>query len=169
MLVALPIGLYVATVAALLAYVGLEDPFYFRAALVANIAGVVTALVAAIPGAIDLFSLPAHSSARNTGLKHAGFALLTTGLFGVSAVVSWREWISGGVPDAVVPLAIAIVGVLALVIVGALGWTMVQTHHVGVKTSFRVARSVRDSEELDDLPTPRPVSNGHGGDHYFSQ
>ncbi|HEY5939081.1 MAG TPA: DUF2231 domain-containing protein [Kofleriaceae bacterium] len=167
MLVALPIGLYVATVAALLAYVGLEDPFYFRAALVANVAGVVMALVAAIPGAIDLFSLPKGSRARATGLKHASFALLATGLFAVAAATSYRQWAGGGVPDATVPLVLSIVGVLSLLVAGWLGWTMVQTHHVGVKPSFRAARSVPASEDYDDVVTPPPVSNGHGGDHYF--
>ena len=167
MVVALPIGLYVATVAALLAYVGLEDPFYFRAALAANVAGVVMALVAAIPGAIDLFSLPRASQARATGIKHASFALLATGLFAVAGATSWRQWSAGGVPDATVPLVLAIVGVLALLAAGWLGWTMVQTHHVGVKPSFRAARPVAPSDDYDDVVTPPPVSNGHGGDHYF--
>jgi uncharacterized membrane protein len=168
MLVALPIGLYVATVAALLGFVGTSDPFYYRAALVANVAGVVTALVAAIPGAIDLFALPRHSRARVTGIKHASFALLATGLYAVSATVMWREWSEGGVLNASVPLAITIVGALALVIVGALGWTMVQTHHVGVKPNIRPGtRAAADSEDFDDIPTPPPVANGHRGDHYF--
>lgn len=168
MLVALPIGMYVATVAALLTYVGLDDPFYFRMALVANVAGVVMALVAAIPGAIDLFSLPRNSRARVAGIKHASFALLATGLFAVAAATSYRQWAGAGVPDATVPLAIAIVGLLALLVAGALGWALVQTHHVGVKPSFRAARSVpRFQDAHDDLVTPPPVSNGHRGDHYF--
>ena len=35
--------------------------------------------------------------------------------------------------DATTPLAIAVVGMVSLVIVGSLGWTLVQTHHVGIK------------------------------------
>jgi len=169
MLIALPIGLYVATVGALLGYVGTEDPFYFRMALVTNVAGVLAAVVAAIPGAIDLFSLPRYSQARMTGIKHASFALLATGLFAVSGAVSWRQWDSGSL-DATGPLAIGVVGLLALVVAGALGWSMVQTHRVGVRPTFTKSRSIPEAiDEFEEIATPPPVSNGHGGDHYFRQ
>ncbi|MEO8703997.1 MAG: DUF2231 domain-containing protein [Kofleriaceae bacterium] len=136
MLVALPIGMFVATVATLLAFMNSGDPFYYRAAMVANVGGVVAALVAAVPGTIDLFSLPPGSSARATGIKHASSALLAVGLFAVSAALLWRGWnglANGEVLAAAVPLAVSLAGMLVLVIVGALGWTLVQTHHVGVR------------------------------------
>jgi uncharacterized membrane protein len=139
MLVALPIGMFVATVATLLAYMNSGDPFYYRAAMVANVAGVVAGLVAAIPGAIDLFALPARSEARLTGIKHASSALLALGLFAVSAALLWRDWNAVGddaVLTAAVPLAMAVAGLLVLTIVGVLGWSLVQTHHVGVKPTL---------------------------------
>src|SRR5678815_3431593 len=88
MLVAFPIAFYTATVATLLAYIGTLEAFWYRVAMVANIAGIVTAVIAAIPGAIDLLALPRQSRARATGLKHAGFNLIATLLFAVTAVVA---------------------------------------------------------------------------------
>jgi uncharacterized membrane protein len=157
MLVAFPIAFYTATVATLLAYVGTHETFWFRVAMVANLAGIVTALVAVIPGAIDLFALPQGSRARVTGLKHAGFNLLATGLFAVSAVLLYRAWshrvmVDGEyVFDATIPLAMGVVAWVSMIIAGSLGWTLVQTHHVGIKPALtRADRPSRDPE-LDDV------------------
>jgi uncharacterized membrane protein len=157
MIVAFPIAFYTATVATLLAYVGTHETFWFRLAMVANIAGIVTAVIAVIPGAIDLFALPRDSRARATGIKHAGFNLLATGLFAITAVLLYRAWsqrvMVGGeyVFDATIPLAMGVVAWVSMVIAGSLGWTLVQTHHVGVKPAFTRADRPSREPELDDL------------------
>jgi uncharacterized membrane protein len=139
MLVAVPIGMFVATIGAELAHIGTQDPFYYRAAMVANVTGVIAALIAAIPGAIDLFSLPRASAARRTGIKHAGLNVLTVVVFAVSAGFLYAGWSARVMVrgewnlDAHIPLAIDAVGLVVLTIAGALGFAMVQTHHVGVK------------------------------------
>jgi uncharacterized membrane protein len=139
MVVVFPIALFTATVGALLAFIGTRDTFWFRAAMTAGAAGVTMALLAAIPGAIDLFALPKGSRARATGMKHASFALLTVGIFAASTALMVRNWTTklmvDGIweLDATVPLAISVVGLVTLTIVGSLGWTLVQTHHVGIK------------------------------------
>jgi uncharacterized membrane protein len=156
MIVAFPIAFYTATVATLLAYVGTHEVFWFRVAMVANIAGIVTALIAVIPGAIDLFALPHGSRARATGLKHAGFNLLATGLFAITALVLYRAWthrvmVDGEyVFDATIPLAMSVVAWVSMVIAGSLGWTLVQTHHVGVKPALVRADRPSREPELDD-------------------
>ena len=167
MLVAFPIAFYTATVATLLAYVGTHESFWYRVAMVANIAGIITAAAAVVPGAIDLFSLPAQSRARATGLKHAGFNMLATALFAVTALLLYRAWshrvmVDGEyLFDATVPLAMSVVAWVSMVIAGSLGWTLVQTHHIGVKPALvRADRPSRDPE-LDDFdyvpPVPPPV------------
>ncbi|MDQ3336374.1 MAG: DUF2231 domain-containing protein [Myxococcota bacterium] len=150
MVVVFPIALFTATVATLLAFIGTQDTFWYRAAMTAGAAGVSMALLAAIPGAIDLFSLPKDSPARATGMKHASFAVLTIGIFAASTGVMYRNWMAktnvDGIwqLDATVPLAIGVAGMVTLVIVGILGWTMVQTHHLGIKPTFvRPAREAR--------------------------
>jgi uncharacterized membrane protein len=159
-LVAFPIAFYTATVATLLAYVGTLEAFWYRVAMIANMAGIVTALIAVVPGAIDLFSLPAGSRARATGLKHAGFNLAATALFGVTALVIYRGWthrmmVDGGYQfDATIPLAMSVVAWVSMVIAGSLGWTLVQTYHVGIKPAFvRPDRPSREPE-LEALEAP---------------
>jgi uncharacterized membrane protein len=168
MIVGFPIAFYTATVATLLAYVGTHEAFWYRVGMIANIAGIVTALVAVIPGAIDLFSLPIGSRARAAGMKHAGFNLIATGLFVVTALLLYRSWthrtmVNGEyLFDATIPLAMSVVAWVSMVIAGSLGWTLVQTHHVGVKPAFiRAERPSREPEldELDDLGGARPARN----------
>jgi uncharacterized membrane protein len=170
MLVAFPLAFYTTTVATLLAYIGTREAFWYRFAMVANIAGIVTAVIAALPGAIDLLALPRGSRARAAGLKHAGFNLIATVLFALTAVVLYGTWshrvMVGGeyVFDASMPLALSVVAWLAMVIAGSLGWTLVQTHHVGVKPALvhpdRPSREpeladVRQPIMLDDLAARR--------------
>ncbi len=154
-IIAFPVALYTATVVALLVNIGTHDVFWYRAAMWANIAGVVMAVVAAIPGTIDLLSLPRRSRARVTGLRHAGFNVLALVLFVISAVLMWRNM--HGVPDeagiyrldTTAPLVLGIVGLLSTLTAGMLGWTLVQTHHVGIRPT--VYGSHRDPSVVDDL------------------
>ena len=161
MLVAFPIALYVATVVTLLAHVATGDVFWFRVALWSNIAGVVMAAVAAIPGFIDLISLPRHSRAQNTGIRHAAFNVLALALFAISAVLLYRSAgntlsvASGHYHIAVsAPLALSILGVLSTLAAGWLGWTMVQTHHVGVKPL--AGREVLERPSSEDIDRDQP-------------
>jgi len=119
MLVGFPIALFTATIALELAQIGTHDAFYDRAAMVANIAGVVMALLAMIPGAIDLVALPAHSPARATGIKHAAFNLLTVAVFAISAVLLVRGF------DSHIPLAFGMIGIVTMAYAGALGYALV--------------------------------------------
>jgi len=160
MIVGFPIAFYTATVATLLAYVGTHEAFWYRVGMIANIAGIVTALIAIIPGTIDLLALPARSRARAAGMKHAGFNLIATGLFVITALLLYRSWthrmmVNGEyLFEATIPLAMAVVAWVSMVIAGSLGWTLVQTHHVGVKPALvRPDRPSREPEldALDDL------------------
>jgi uncharacterized membrane protein len=113
--VVLPIALFTITVAALLAYVGTGDASCYRAALIANVAGVLTALVALAAGARDLRSLSRPSRSRTIALRHAAGALLVTGVFAGSGALLYRGW------GATLPLAIGVLGLVLLVSVVMLG------------------------------------------------
>lgn len=163
MVVGFPIALFTATLACLLVYIGTHDTFYYRAAMVASLSGVTMAALAAIPGAIDLLSLPTGSRARRVGIKHGSYALATVGMFAIAAAVLYRNWafktmIDGEWQlDATVPLAIATVGMVAVVIVGSLGWTLVQTHHVGIKPALVHAHRPSREPELEPYAaSPQP-------------
>ena len=160
MLVAFPLAFYTATVATLLAYIGTREAFWYRFAMVANIAGIATAVIAALPGVIDLLALPRGSRARAAGLKHAGFNLIATVLFALTAVVLYGTWshkvMVGGeyLFDASIPLALGVVAWVAMVIAGSLGWTLVQTHHVGIKPAQVRADLPSREPELADVRQP---------------
>ncbi|HEX3759315.1 MAG TPA: DUF2231 domain-containing protein [Kofleriaceae bacterium] len=180
MLVTFPLAFYTTTVVTLLVYIGTREAFWYRFAMVASVAGIVTAVIATIPGAIDLMALPRGSRSRRAGLQHAGFNLAATALFAVTALVLYETWIHRTmingeyIFDATIPLAIAVVAWVTTVIAGSLGWTLVQTHHVGIKPArihadrpsrepeldVPVLREVREIREaptavLDDLATRR--------------
>ena len=157
MMIAFPVAFYVATVVTLLAHVATHDAFWFRVAMWSNIAGVVMAAVAAVPGLIDLLGLPRGSRARATGIRHAAFNVLSLTLFTISAVLLYRNAggttdVASGVTnfDVTAPLALSILGVLSTLAAGWLGWTLVQTHHVGVKPS-QFGRDVESGHHVDDL------------------
>jgi uncharacterized membrane protein len=131
MMVAFPIAFYVSTVVTLFVFLATKDPFWFSVALWANIAGVVTAACAAAPGLVDLLSLERRSRARAVGIRHAGFNILALMLFAGSAGVLWSNT---DTLDVTAPLVLSILGVCSTLIAGWLGWTLVQTYHVGVHT-----------------------------------
>ncbi len=163
MLIAFPVALYVATVVALFVHIGTHDPFWYRAAFWTSLAGVVMAAVAAIPGLVDLLTLPAHTKARMTGYKHAGFNVLSLALFVIACIIMGRNWYAADVDlahlDDATPLVLGLIGVASTLAAGWLGWTMVQTHHVGVKptTHMNYAHGPEDVDDLDELVTmPMP-------------
>ncbi len=132
MLIAFPVALYVVTVVTLIVSAATGDPFWYRAALWANVAGVVMAAVAAVPGLIDLLGLPRHSRARSTGIRHAAFNVLALALFVVSAALLYGQY-DAAARDVTAPLVLSILGVGSTLVAGWLGWTLVQTHHVGIQ------------------------------------
>ncbi len=131
MLVAFPVAFYVSTVVTLLVFLATGDPFWFTVALYANIAGVVMAAMAAAPGLVDLLSLERRSRARTIGIRHAGFNVLALMLFAGSAGVLWNNT---STLEVTAPLILGILGVCSTMIAGWLGYTLVQTFHVGVHT-----------------------------------
>lgn len=131
MLVAFPIAFYTATLVSYIAYSSNQDPFWFKVAVVANIAGVVMAVVAALPGFIDWLFIPKDSRAKKTGLFHMMCNVLALVLYAVVAFTECSKWddISPTLGPAI-PLTI--IGFILTLTAGFLGWTLVQKHHVGV-------------------------------------
>jgi uncharacterized membrane protein len=176
MLIAFPVALYAATVIALLVHMGTNDPFWYRVALYSNIGGVATALLAAVPGFIDLVAaVPARTRARVTGIRHAAFNVLSLVLFAISAFMLYRNAGNNLTPEAgtyeldtTAPLVLSLLGVASTLVAGWLGWTMVQTHHVGIKpTRFdRVGIAPEDLDDLDEIPAPEPRAELNYGKPY---
>lgn len=148
MLIPFPITFYTVTVAALIAFTQTGDGFWFRVAIYANCAGVITAALAAIPGAIDaLAGIPNGTQARSTALVHGGLNATTLVLFVVSLSQLWAHRLDR-VPDVTLSLVLGGLGIILMLVAGALGWKLVQTHHVGIEP--------RSAEERDDVAGTSP-------------
>jgi uncharacterized membrane protein len=133
MLVSFPVAFYTATFVGFVIFVTTRDPFWFRAAYVANVAGVAMALMAAIPGFVDWWKgIPDGSRAKADGITHMLLNVSALLLFVVNLVASAIGW-NEPVPNAVPALVLSFLGVLLTVCAGWFGWRMVQTHHVGVQ------------------------------------
>lgn len=132
MLIAIPVTMYLATFGALVGLAVTHDPFWFRAALWANLIGVVSALLAAIPGAVDLVTLvPRRTVARRTGVAHAIANVAALVLFAITLYLL-ADSRGGGALNLTAALVLTGGGVLLTAVAGWFGWEMVQRHHVGV-------------------------------------
>jgi uncharacterized membrane protein len=131
MLVAFPVAFYTATLVCYCVYAYNIDPFWFKVGIVANIAGVVMAAFAAIPGFIDWLFIPPDASAKRVGFFHMICNVLALVCYGITAFITCKKW-----DDADATLGIAIpltaAGFILTGIAGFLGWAMVQKHHIGV-------------------------------------
>ena len=156
MLVGLPVGLYVVTFGSYLAYALGAEPFWFRAGVYANVGGVITAALAAVPGFIDwAFGIPAGTPAKRTGLAHMAFNVGALLLFAVDAFLQWSHR-NEVLPATGASAALAGLGVVLTAAAGFLGWKLVQTHHVGVELS-------PEQQRLEPRPVP-PVKTA--GERY---
>lgn len=132
MLIAFPVAFYVATFAAYIVYQNNADPFWFRLGVVANLAGVVMAVVAAIPGLIDwVTAIPNETSAKQTGLVHMALNTVSLLLFAAAALINYNKWYES-LPNLGATLLLSGLGVVVTLAAGFYGWTLVQRHHVGI-------------------------------------
>lgn len=153
-LVAFPIAFYVATLVTLIAFAGTHDAFWFHVACYTSLAGVVMGALAAVPGVIDLFSIPRDTKARQTAYTHALLNVVTLLLFIIVTMLTWRQWRDWPAVglDARVSLLLSVIGSLSLIGAGIFGWRLVQTHHVGVT----------DPLPADELGSVRTTLPGQG-------
>jgi uncharacterized membrane protein len=127
MLVPIPIGAWIfALVADFVGYVN-GDPSWQRAAYYAIGVGIVGALLAAVPGLIDLLSLPPGPT-RRTGIVHMTINLVAVAVFVLIFGLRWDEPAHDGSP------LLTLLGVLLISVSGWLGGELVHRSGVGVAT-----------------------------------
>ena len=124
MLVPLPIGMWVLSLACDIIAAYAADPTNWKiVALYAMVGGIIGALLAAIFGLVDLLSLPA--AIRRTALAHMGINLTIVVLFAIDA------WLRLSGSD---PVWLSVVAILLLLVSGWLGGKMVYRLGVAVDT-----------------------------------
>jgi uncharacterized membrane protein len=126
MLVPIPIGLWIFSLVCDLFYAGgSTNPAWTTVAFYCMGGGIVGALAAALPGLIDLLSLPAGP--RKTALTHMAINLTVVALYVINF---WMRMQTPGSPGKLVWLSLISVGLLA--ISGWLGGKMVFEHGIAV-------------------------------------
>jgi uncharacterized membrane protein len=131
-LVMFPITFYTATLVSYIVYSATNLPFCFQLGVVANIAGVATAALAALPGFIDWnWGLPGGHPAKSIGLVHMGIQVVALGVFGANAVIQSFQW-NYTAPTPGLAIVLSSIGFVLTAVGGYLGAEMVQRHHVGI-------------------------------------
>lgn len=97
------------------------------------IAGLATAVIAAIPGFIDYFAtVPPRSQARSRATWHMMLALSTVALF---ATATWIRG-SADLPPSALGLALELIGILVLAATGWIGGVLVVRDQIGVDNRY---------------------------------
>lgn len=128
MLVGIPIGLWVFAVVADLVHMGGGGAAWKEVARYCIGGGIVGALLAAVPGLVDLTSISA-GNVRKVALTHMTINLFVVGLFGLSF------WLRTTNPLGGWPAAISGIGLLFLGLGGWLGGELVFIHGMGVEAA----------------------------------
>ena len=135
MLVPFPIAFYTATLFCFIIYAFNADPFWFRAGIASNVAGVAMAIIAASMGFLDwLLGIPSGTRAKVDGIIHMSFNSVALVLFVISLGLNAGQW-SAAAPVMRLAIILPLLGVVSTVSAGFFGWKLVQTHHVGVEFS----------------------------------
>ena len=122
MLVSIPIGLWIfSLVCDLVVASGSTNEAWRVVALYTLIGGIAGALLAALPGFVDLLSLP--DGPRRTALIHMGINLTVVALYAVNL---WLRL------DGTMLVWLSVLGIGLLVVSGWLGGKMVYEHGVAV-------------------------------------
>jgi uncharacterized membrane protein len=124
-LVPLALGLWTFALVADVAAAATGSAQWSTVALYTIGGGVAGALLAAVPGLIDLLSLRGTRAFR-TGLFHMSANLVAVAVFALNLVLRLRA------PDGAGPLLLTVLGVVLIGVSGWLGGQLVYAHGVGV-------------------------------------
>jgi uncharacterized membrane protein len=131
MLVAYPVAFYTATVVCYIVYSNNHDVFWFKVGYVANAAGLIMAVLAALTGFIDWLNIPSNVRAKKVGLYHMICNVIALLLFGICFLQQKNKWMDPQ-PELGAAIILSVLGFAVTLIAGFLGWALVQKHHVGV-------------------------------------
>lgn len=131
MIIVYPIAFYTAALICFIVYSFRPDPFWFRVAIVSNGAGIVSALIAALPGFIDWLGIPGHKRAKKVGLVHLVCNVTALILFTINFFLQYQKW-NDPQPDVSLAILLTGLGFILTAIAGFLGGSLILNHHVGV-------------------------------------
>jgi uncharacterized membrane protein len=130
-LVTIPAGGFLLTLVLDIVHIATGQQIWWAATLPVLLVSVIGALVAAIPGLVDLVSIVPGGAPRRIGVAHFLLNLLVVAVFALNTWVRWT-WATDVQPLATPGFPLTLLGTLLLAVSGWLGWTMVQSWHIGV-------------------------------------
>jgi nitrite reductase/ring-hydroxylating ferredoxin subunit/uncharacterized membrane protein len=141
MLVAFPIGLWVTALIFDLIGVAQGNAGLWAAGFYCVIAGCIAAVLAAMPGAVDWFTVvPPRSSAKRRGLVHGSLNSIALLLF---IYIAYRLGSPISRPDGLT-VSLMVAGVVLLGISGWLGGTLVYRNQIGVDHRYAGAGKLKE-------------------------
>ena len=127
MLVAIPIGLWVfSLVCDVVHQFGASSENWQIVALYTMVGGIIGALIAAVPGFIDMLALP--WTLKRIALMHMSINLTVVALYVVNV------WMRNRGVESNAPLLLSVIAIVLLLVSGWLGGKMVYVHGVAVDT-----------------------------------
>lgn len=130
----------------------LGNPSFWTTGAYLAIAGIITGLVAAVPGFIDyLYSVPPGSSGKSRATKHMLVNVATVVLF----IIAWLIRGSADAQPGLLVLLIEAVGMVTLGMGGWMGGTLVNRNFIGPE--HRYAHAGKWKEESVEATTGTPV------------
>jgi nitrite reductase/ring-hydroxylating ferredoxin subunit/uncharacterized membrane protein len=131
-LVGFPVAFFAATLFFDILALLYPDMHMEQTAFYLNIGGIVTGLLAAVPGIIDYrYTLPPDSSAKKRAVKHGLINTFVITLFVLSIILKENQ--IGNKP---ILISIEAIGVILLTIAGWLGATMVIRNQIGIDIRY---------------------------------
>ena len=132
MLIVFPLGLLATSVAWDICRLATGDPRWGMVAFWTIVAGVIGAVLAAVPGLIDWLAIPARTRARTIGLYHMVLNLIVVALFVLS--ILFRATEPGGYAMAGFGrMVLGWIGVVIALVSGWLGGELVETLGIAVR------------------------------------
>lgn len=132
MLIAFPVAFLTGTFVFDLLSVVLDKDNLWQTAYYLEITGILSALIAAVPGVIDFIgTVPPKSSAKKRAAKHGIINVTHVVLF----FIAWRLRTNGSYSTTLI-ISIELAGVILLSIAGWLGGTLVYRNQIGVDPRY---------------------------------
>lgn len=128
MLIVIPAGGFIMALVLDIVFAASGTEMWWTATKPVLLVAVIGALIAAIPGLIDLVTVVPKGRATGVGIAHMVLNLVVVALGAVNVWLRWGQ--AAGEANSVAWLSVLTVALLAAS--GWLGWMMVQTYHVGV-------------------------------------
>jgi uncharacterized membrane protein len=137
MLIPLPIGLFTWALVADIIFLTTDLAVWYEISRWSGAAGVITGLLAALPGLGDFLTIPMRGKARASAIAHMLLNLIIVAAFAIAGYFMFFTDATDGIALVIV-VALHAAGVGLLLISGWLGGELVYHYHIGMEPAEAV-------------------------------